>query len=147
MCYHMCHTSTVYQFYRTSYQSSVKCSIRAFFSCFFCPCSVFVFPLSAFSVPRMCVICVLSFCSEVPSSFWGVHHYSSSEGWGGGFSLPLRSGDLASIVRTQCMSTHYCNILCSTGWESTCWAHSFWTSRYGCPATAADWKSTANVGC
>lgn len=52
------------------------------------------------------MFCVLSFCSEFPCYFIGVHHYSSSEDWGGGFSLPLRSGDLASIIRTLNIHQH-----------------------------------------
>lgn len=54
----------------------------------------------------MCMVCVLSFCCEVPYSFIGIYHYSSSEDWGGGFSLPVGSGDLASIVGTLNIHQH-----------------------------------------
>lgn len=54
----------------------------------------------------MYMVCVLSFYFQVPYSFIGVHHYSSSEDWEGGFSLPLRSGALASIIGTLNIHQH-----------------------------------------
>lgn len=150
VCFHVCLTRTVCQCYQTSEQRIVKCRIRVLFLFlfvlslsvlisihfstfyFFCP--------SAWSVSLLSALMFLTL-SQVPI-----------------IPLPLRTweepltflwwvGILGCLVRMPWYTTHLWNIFCSAGWESTCWAHSFWTARYGCPTTATDWKSTANVGC
>ena len=68
--------------------------------------SFICFSTFCFFCPLVCAWSVSFLSAQRFLAFSGVHHYSSSEAWGGGFSLPLGSGDLASILTTPNTDQH-----------------------------------------